>query len=201
MLITQLKNRDEIKSLLKGKVFLISCLGCKEVYFPLEEVNNLREELKQNDNVVEDIVTDYLCNPEYFEKRLKKHQEKIDSSETVVIFSCGIGVQTVADYFKDKIIYSGCDTMFVPGFQGVTALEYNCAQCGECVLNYTGGICPITTCSKSLLNGQCGGAKNGKCEVDKNMDCGWERIYRRLEKFNRLNDLQKLVRLRDYAKV
>jgi len=63
----------------------------------------------------------------------------------------------------------------------VTPLEYNCAQCGDCHLNETGGICPITSCAKSLVNGQCGGARNGKCEVDKDMECGWTLIYKRLE--------------------
>jgi electron transport complex protein RnfC len=78
----------------------------------------------------------------------------------------------------------------LPGFQGVTPLNVACGQCGECYLNGTGGICPITACSKSLINGQCGGAKNGMCEVDKDMACGWERIYRKLEKLNKLDVLK-----------
>ena len=73
-------------------------------------------------------------------------------------------------------------------------------RCGECYLNYTGGICPITACSKSLINGQCGGSKNGKCEVNKDMDCGWERIYRKLEKLDRLETLKYETKVRDYAK-
>ena len=75
-------------------------------------------------------------------------------------------------------------------FQGVTPLEYKCDQCGECYLNLTGGICPITACSKSLVNGQCGGCKDGKCEVDSEMECGWERIYRRLAQIGRLDVLK-----------
>ena len=63
----------------------------------------------------------------------------------------------------------------------------------------TGGICPLTACSKSLVNGQCGGAKNGKCEVDPNMECGWERIYRKLEKLGRLDAMKCPVQLRNYA--
>ena len=86
-----------------------------------------------------------------------------------------------------------------PGFQGVTPLEYDCRQCGECYLNITGGICPITACSKSLINGQCGGAKNGMCEVDPNMECGWERIHRRLKQVGRLDALKCPVQIRNYA--
>ena len=78
-------------------------------------------------------------------------------------------------------VYACCDTIELPGFQGVTPLEYDCGQCGECFLNLTGGICPITACSKSLVNGPCGGTKNGKCAVNPAMDCGWESIIQRLQ--------------------
>ena len=70
---------------------------------------------------------------------------------------------------------------------------------GITAVNITGGICPITACSKSLINGQCGGAKNGKCEVDPNMDCGWERIYQKLKKLGRLDAMKCPVQLRDYS--
>ena len=116
------------------------------------------------------------------------------------MLSCGVGVQTVAAAYEDKRVCAACDTIALPGFQGVTPLEHDCKQCGQCFLNLTGGICPLTACSKSLVNGQCGGAKDGKCEVDPNMECGWERIYRRLEKIGRLDVLKCPVQLRDYAK-
>ena len=55
---------------------------------------------------------------------------------------------------------------------------------------------------QSLVNGQCGGAKNGKCEVDGDKDCAWEKIYRRLEKQGRLEEfLSQPVQVRDYSKV
>ncbi len=94
---------------------------------------------------------------------------------------------------------TACDTYPLPGFQGVTPLEYDCDQCGECYLNITGGICPITACSKSLVNGPCGGTKNGKCEVDGDMECGWERIYRRLAQLGRQDALKCPVQVRNYA--
>ena len=53
--------------------------------------------------------------------------------------SCGVGVQTVSEYLEDKMVCAACDTYPVPGFQGVTPLEYKCDQCGECYLNLTGG--------------------------------------------------------------
>ena len=86
----------------------------------------------------------------------------------------------------------------LPGFQGVTPLEYDCGQCGECYLNLTGGICPITACSKSLVNGPCGGTKNGKCEVNPEMDCGWERIIQRLKAQGRLDVLKCPTQIHDF---
>ncbi|MDM8000911.1 MAG: methylenetetrahydrofolate reductase C-terminal domain-containing protein, partial [Dehalococcoidia bacterium] len=70
--------------------------------------------------------------------------------------------------------------------------------CGECVLAWTGGICPFTACPKGLLNGPCGGAKNGKCEVSASKDCAWELIYRRLRTLGRLEDLRKRRPLRKF---
>ena len=131
--------------------------------------------------------------------RLQRYMSEIEAADTILVFSCGVGVQTVAEYFDDKKVCAACDTVRLPGFQGVTPLEHNCDQCGECYLNLTGGICPITACSKSLVNGQCGGSKNGKCEVEPNMECGWERIYRRLEKLGRLDLMKCPTQVRNYA--
>ena len=199
MLITQLKDKEWILSQLKGKIFVINCHGCKEVYFPEQEANLLQAELKAGGNVTGILTTDYICNPENLPLRLNLHSAEIQAADTILVFSCGVGVQTVAQQYPEKRIVAGCDTYALPGFQGVTPLEYDCKQCGQCYLNLTGGICPITACSKSLINGQCGGAKNGMCEVDPNMECGWERIHRRLAQLGRLDVLKCPVQLRDYS--
>ena len=199
MLITQLKDKEAIESVLRGKVFLINCHGCKEVRFPVAEAEALRKELAETGRLAGVITTDYICNVENLTRRLEKHAAEIEAAETILVLSCGVGVQTVADMFADKRVCAGCDTLPMPGFQGVTPLEYDCAQCGECYLNLTGGICPITACSKSLVNGQCGGSKNGKCEVDPEMECGWERIYRRLEMLGRLDLVRCPTQIRNYA--
>ena len=200
MLITELKPRETIESLAEGKkVFIINCLGCKEVHFPEKEVTQLQKEMAAGGNVTGILTTDYICNPENLKLRLESHMGEIEEADVVRVFSCGVGVQTVAGYLEDKKVCAACDTYPLPGFQGVTPLEYKCDQCGECYLNLTGGICPITACSKSLVNGQCGGAKNGMCEVDNEMECGWERIYRRLEKLGRLDVLKCPTQVRNFA--
>ena len=200
MLITQLKAKETIVSLVDGKkVFIINCPGCKEVHFPEKEAVELQKELAADGRLTGAITTDYICNPENMKLRLQKHMSKIEEADVVLVLSCGVGVQTVAEYLEGKKVCAACDTYPLPGFQGVTPLEYKCDQCGECYLNLTGGICPITACSKSLVNGQCGGSKDGKCEVDSNMECGWERIYRRLEKLGRLDALKCPTQVRNYA--
>ena len=199
MLITELKAKETILSLASGKVFIINCHGCKEVHFPEKEADELQKELIAGGNVTGVITTDYICNPENMQLRLQKHASQIEAADTVLVFSCGVGVQTVSEYLDGKKVCACCDTYALPGFQGVTPLEYDCKQCGECYLNITGGICPITACSKSLVNGQCGGSKDGKCEVDPNMECGWERIIRRLTQVGRLDALKCPVQVRNYA--
>ncbi len=199
MLITELKAKDAILSSINGKVFVLNCHGCREVYFPEKEANEFQRELAESGCVTGILTTDYICNPENLELRLAKVANQIEAADTILVFSCGVGVQTLAAKYPGKRVCAACDTYALPGFQGVTPLEHDCKQCGECYLNLTGGICPITACSKSLLNGQCGGAKKGKCEVDPDMDCGWERIQRRLAQVGRLDALKCPVQLRNYA--
>lgn len=199
MLITQLKPKETIASLVEGKVFIINCHGCKEVSFPEKEAAEFQKELAAEGKVTGSITTDYICNPDNMKLRLEKHKSEIEAADGILVFSCGVGVQTIAEYLEDKKVYAACDTYPLPGFQGVTPLEYKCDQCGECYLNLTGGICPITACSKSLVNGQCGGSKNGKCEVDGDMECGWERIYRRLAQLGRLDVLKCPTQVRNFA--
>ena len=198
MLITELKSKDVIKNSLTGKVFVLVCHGCKEIHFPEQEAEELLADLTADGIVFGSLVTDYICNVENLKLRLQK-QPAIWDADSILVLSCGVGVQTVGEMFPEKRVCAGCDTYALPGFQGVTPLQHNCHQCGECFLNLTGGICPLTACSKSLVNGQCGGAKNGKCEVDPDMECGWERIQKRLAKIGRLDALKCPVQVRNYA--
>ncbi|MBR3353891.1 MAG: methylenetetrahydrofolate reductase C-terminal domain-containing protein [Oscillospiraceae bacterium] len=199
MLVTKLKSADTIKALIVGKVFVINCHGCKEVGFPEKEANEFQNELVSEGKVTGIITTDYVCNTENMQLHLSKYQNEIDEADTILVFSCGVGIQTVSDYLDTKRVCAACDTYALPGGQGVTPLEYDCKQCGECYLNITGGICPLTACSKGLVNGQCGGAKDGKCEVDPNMECGWERIQRRLKMVGRLDALKCPVQIRNFG--
>ena len=104
-----------------------------------------------------------------------------EGTENVFVISCGLGIQTVAD-LAGKPVYAASNSLNYRGYHGMALTQKKCDACAQCYLNITGGVCPIVDCSKSLVNGQCGGAKNGKCEVDSSKDCAWEKIYQRLEK-------------------
>ena len=199
MLITELKSTETLREQLKGKVFVLNCHGCREIRFPEAEADAFQAELTAEGVVTGIFTTEYICNDENLAVILKPHAAAIEAAETIAVFSCGVGVQTVAAMYPGKRVVACCDTYALPGYQGVTPLDVDCKQCGECFLNLTGGICPLTACSKSLVNGQCGGAKNGKCEVDPNMECGWERIYQKLKKIGRLDAMKCPVQLRNYA--
>ena len=198
MLMTKLKSKDEILSLTSGSFFVINCHGCKEVGFPEEDAKALQKALMEARRLAGTLTTDYVCNPTELTLRLKSCLGVIGEADAVLVLSCGVGVQTVAEYLEDYKVFAACDTIELPGFQGVTPLEYDCGQCGECFLNLTGGICPITACSKSLVNGPCGGTKNGKCEVCPDMECGWERIIQRLKAQGRLDVLRCPTQMHDF---
>lgn len=140
-------------------------------------------------------------------KKLKKavrdNEESIKLSESVLVLSCGSGVQSAVSSLssvdKSKKVISGVDTMFIGNIESLSSLKETCSLCGECVLNETAGICPVTLCPKGLLNGPCGGMKNYKCEVDENLDCAWVKIYERSKVQNSLEDIKKIASPKDYS--
>lgn len=119
--------------------------------------------------------------------------------EAILSLGCGAGVQTIAEILADLPVYPGLNTSFIgiPEEQGVWSER--CAACGNCLLDRTGGICPIARCSKSLLNGPCGGSQNGKCEIDPGIDCGWQLIYDRLKALGQLDRLEEILPPKDWS--
>lgn len=200
----RLKSAEELKPFLTGagRVCVIACNKCfKEFESEHEpdcgEFTAMAESLGVS--VTKASKTDFLCNKLQTEKKLP---ELIDpEADSVFVISCGLGVQTVAE-LTGKRVFAAADSLNYTGHHGMALTKKACDACAQCYLNVTGGICPIVDCSKSLLNGQCGGAKNGKCEVSPDKDCAWEKIYRRLEAQGRLEEfLAQSVQLRDYSKV
>lgn len=200
----KLKSGEELASLLadKDNLFLVACNKCFKEFETVDEPDC--DELaklaaEQGKTITGSAKVDFLCNKIQTERKM---QDMIpEGTEHVLVVSCGLGVQTVAD-LAGKPVYAASNSLNYRGHHGMALTKKGCDACAQCYLNITGGICPIVDCSKSLVNGQCGGAKNGKCEVDPNKDCAWEKIYRRLEKQGRLEEfLNQPVQVRDYSKV
>ena len=201
----QLKGWEELADLLEGKdnLFVIACNKCYKEFENLQESDCdtfLQLAAGLDKTVTGHAKLDFLCNSTQTDRKL--HNLIPENTEHVVVISCGLGVQTVAALEDERKVYAACDSLNYTGHHGMALTRKTCGACAQCYLNMTGGICPIVDCSKSLLNGQCGGAKNGKCEVSPDKDCAWQKIQERLEAQGRLDELkQQCVQLRDYSKI
>ena len=200
----RLKTAGELAPILCAaeNVFVVSCNKCFKEYETLQEPEldaflELAQELGKT--VTGTAQLDFLCNKTLTAKAL---QDLIpEGTETVAVISCGLGIQTVAALTELPVI-AATDSIAYTGHHGMALTKKACDACAQCYLNMTGGICPIVDCSKSLLCGQCGGAKNGKCEVSPDKDCAWQKIQERLAAQGRLEELKNQpVQIRDYSKV
>jgi len=144
-------------------------------------------------------VVERQCEKEMVIEELR---DKMQDVEAILSMACGIGVQTVADVFEEKPVFPALNTTFMGMPEGEGVWTEKCGACGDCMLYWTGGICPVVRCAKGLLNGPCGGTrKGGKCEIDSEKDCAWVLIYRRLEKQGRLDLMRKYYEPKNYRAV
>ena len=199
-----LKSVDELAPVIAeaNNIFVIACNKCfKEFENTNEPDCEAFEKIvaDQGKTVVGSAKVDFLCNKT---QTVKKFDDMIpEGTESIFVVSCGLGIQTVAE-MADVPVFAACNSLNYTGHHGMALTKKACDACAQCYLNMTGGICPIVDCSKSLVNGQCGGAKNGKCEVSPDKDCAWENIQQRLAKQGRIAELTaQPVQIRDYSKV
>ena len=199
-----LKAESELKKLLENKdnLFVIACNKCFKEFETAYEPDCdafVAFVQKQGKTVTGTAKADFLCNKFKAEKGLPGMIP--EGTDHVVVISCGLGIQTVADVTKKSVI-AATNSLNYTGHHGMALTKKACDACAQCYLSITGGICPIVDCSKSLINGQCGGAKNGKCEVSPDKDCAWEKIQQRLAAQGRIGELTaQAVQIRDYNKV
>ena len=199
-----LKNWDELTQVLSetDDLFVIACNKCfKEFASDVEpELDTfLKLAAAYDKHVTGSASLDFLCNKTQTARKLQGLIPQ--GTKHICVISCGLGVQTVAA-LEDLPVYAAADSLNYTGHHGMALTKKACGACAQCYLSMTGGICPIVDCSKSLLNGQCGGAKNGKCEVSPDQDCAWQKIQERLEQQGRLDELKaQPVQLRDYGKI
>jgi ferredoxin len=197
MIVAEQKSFDELKTLVGSaqKVLVVGCGTCVTVCFSggareaaiTAASLRMASKLEGNAKQVSDVTVQRQCEWEY----LDQITEQVREADVVLSLGCGVGVQAIAERYPQTWVVPGLNTKFLgmPTEQGVWAER--CAACGDCILGLTGGICPIARCSKSLLNGPCGGSEAGHCEVNPEIPCAWQLIY------DRLNSLGKLQVLMD----
>lgn len=202
MIASERKPLEEILGYLGGesKVFLVACDGCStgcEVSDPEHAAETVKE-LEGNGKTVTGVArVEMTCNAGLTALKLSQQLSQVNEADGILVLACGAGIQAVAAAVQ-KPVHPGTNSVYVGGFQGLWRSEPRCAECGNCMLDYTGGICPYTACSKSLLYGSCGGPMGGKCEVDESVECGWMRIYERLESLGKADRLKEMPPLRDF---
>jgi hypothetical protein len=156
---------------------------------------------KAGKTVLGSCIPDAPCVASQVKTELAKNMKLLREAEAVLVLACGLGTQSVKDNDRlGLVVLPGCNTLFGATMDAQGNFYEKCSLCGECVLDETGGICPITLCAKGLLNGPCGGMNKGKCEVDNEKDCAWVLIYKELEKKNKLADFKKIRDPRDFKK-
>ena len=202
---SELKPFEEILASLSdaSNVFVVGCTGC-----PVgcdvggqKWLDETAAALSQADKTVTgSCLIELLCNKALVGIKLGRWVAQVMSADAVLVGSCGVGVQAVGNMVARRTV-PALDTICLGDYQGLWPGEERCAECGQCVLAYTGGLCPITLCAKSLVNGQCGGTgDDGSCEISPDHPCGWKLIYDRLKELGRLDDMRRLIDPRDFRK-
>lgn len=199
--ITRQKPDEEIDRLLDGlgRVFIIGCGTCVTLTRTggEPEVREMRERISKRGKLVTgDVILAVACD-NLTSEALKEYGKQIDQADALLIMTCAFGVQTISRQLK-KMVVPALDTLFMGKETTVGLFDEICTQCGTCIIGETGGICPVTSCHKGLVNGPCGGTNNGKCEIDSNKDCAWTLIYNRLEELGRLDSMRKLQKPRNH---
>jgi hypothetical protein len=144
------------------------------------------------------IIIDETCHMLRTGRDLRSRKEQVEEAEFLLVLSCGAGIQSVSEA-SDKKVVAGTDSKFLGNIRRFGQFEQRCSLCGDCRLNDTGGICPVTVCPKGLLNGPCGGMEDGNCEVERTNRCAWVTIYERLERQDRVDDLKQETAARDFG--
>lgn len=205
MIVGKLKPIEEIASCVSGfkNILVLACGSCVTVCLSGgdREARALARELSQHKYYQGQppamTVGTFLrqCEPDL----LRAHLEIPEGTDAVLSLACGAGVQTVASVFDNLPVFPALNTTFLGAMDEPGLWREKCRGCGDCVLSYTAGICPVTRCAKRIFNGPCGGSSKGKCEINKDVDCAWQLIVDRLKALGRLEDYEKIMAPKDWS--
>jgi ferredoxin len=206
MIVAHRKNVQELKAALAKhkKILVLGCGTCVTVCLAggEREVGMLSSALRiaykvdgEEHEIVEKTI-ERQCENDFIEEILPL----VQGVDAVLSLACGAGVQAIAERYPLIPVYPGVDTKFIGILQEQGVWTEKCAACGKCVIGAYGAVCPLTRCSKGLLNGPCGGSRDGKCEVSPDIECGWQLIYDRLKAIGQLDRLLEPAPLTDWSK-
>lgn len=205
MIVGSQKSIDEIWNMVKDfkKVLVFGCNTCVAICHAggdkeaetLATLLRMRASGEGNGMEVNHLSVMRHCEPEYFDPVM----DEVKQYDLVLSTACGVGVNFLSDRTGTIPVYPGINTSFYGAVQSPGVFTELCGGCGNCVLHLTGGICPVVRCSKSLMNGPCGGTKNGKCEVSDQVDCAWYLIVERMKKLGTLEKLAEIQPIRNWA--
>ena len=202
--ITEQKPLEEVTQSLNrcNTVYLIGCGTCAAMLHTggKSEVLAMKDELEAKGKKVTGwMVIPTACDA-LTREALAENAKDVEAADCILVMSCAFGVQTVSLY-TDKAVYPALDTLFIGQEKRPGYFAEICIQCGECALGQFAGICPMTQCAKGLLNGACGGSRDGKCEQEPEHDCAWVLIYERLKRLGKLDEIKEFVLPKDYSKM
>jgi ferredoxin len=205
MIVASVKSISEIQEIIAAheKVLFIGCGTCvtvclsggeREVGIAAYAVRMARK-LEGKNIRIEQVTIERQCENEF----IQELAEPIERNEAVLSFGCGAGVQAIAERYPTKPVYAALNTEFLGILEEQAIWTEKCAACGDCMLADFGAICPIARCAKELLNGPCGGATDGRCEVDPDVPCAWQLIHQRLKDIGQLDRLERIVPPKDWS--
>lgn len=195
MIVADRKSLDEIQEMIAdcNRIMIVGCKGCvtvcnvgglKEVQILAASLKIMRKKMGKPLEVEEEFL-ERQCDPEY----LDKIKDRVNAFDAVVSMACGVGPQFLSAAYPEQRFFPAVNTTFFGGAVAHGIWEERCAGCGTCVIHNYGGMCPIARCSKSLMNGPCGGSNNGACEIDPDVICIWDSIVRKKMEQGRVEDL------------
>ena len=204
MIITKKREFKDLMENIKNynSFFLIGCSECAALCGTggEPELKTMKEALEEEGKkVTGTLLPKTGCQTLGTKIELKKDKEACSAADAIIVLSCGAGTQSAVEIFPDKPVYPANDTLFLGNMTRFQMFDERCSLCGKCILDKTGGICPVTACPKGLLNGPCGGTNEGKCEVSAEIECAWVRIYERMKRTNQLEEMKKSLKPKDWS--
>lgn len=207
MITAERKPFDEIYKVVRKhkRVLVLGCGSCvtvcmaggeKDVEILASQIRLAAKEKGDSIDVDEHTIT-RQCDREFFDQETKK---KIEGADLTISIACGVGVQFCIECFRDAVVSPGLNTRFYGATVEQGVWEERCGGCGRCILESTGGVCPVVRCAKNLLNGPCGGSQDGRCEVDAETDCAWQLIHDRMALLGRSDELESIMAPKDWSR-